>query len=97
MRTDLYRTLTKQCKYKAKSFLVGKTKGEIEGGAECRLVMKDMNPPRTPGKFRLHLLIHTLPPGTSAPDVEKKKSGAKNSAFSLFKPRYRSLVARGKV
>jgi hypothetical protein len=33
-------------------------------------------------KFTLHPLIYTLPPENSAQDVEKKKSGAKNSAFS---------------
>jgi hypothetical protein len=32
--------------------------------------------------WRLHPLIHTFPTKTSAPDVEKIKSGAKDSAFS---------------
>jgi hypothetical protein len=41
-------------------------------------------------------LIHTFASETSAQDVEKKKSGAKNSAFSEFEPRYCSSVSRGK-
>ena len=37
-------------------------------------------------QWRLHPLIHTLPPPvTSAPDVEKKKSGASDSAEFLGK------------
>ena len=36
-------------------------------------------------KYRLHPLIHTIPSETSAQDVEKKKSGAKNSARVLWK------------
>jgi hypothetical protein len=39
-------------------------------------------------KWRLHPLIHTIVSETSAQDVEKKKSGAKKSAFSQFKPKY---------
>jgi len=34
------------------------------------------------GKFTLHPLIHTLLKFNLAQDFEKKKSGAKNSAFS---------------
>jgi hypothetical protein len=33
-------------------------------------------------KCGLHPLIHTFPTKSSAPDVGKKKSGAKNFAFS---------------
>ena len=45
----------------------------------------------------LHPLIHTFPTKSSAPDVGKKKSGAKNSAFSKFAPKYCSGVSRAKV
>jgi len=39
-----------------------------------------------------HFMKSTLPQ-----DLEKKKGGAKNSAFSELKPRYCSLVSRARV
>jgi hypothetical protein len=42
----------------------------------------DVNMTRTSREFTLHPLIHTFPTKNSAPDVGKKKSGAKNSASS---------------
>jgi len=49
-------------------------------------------------EWRLHPLIHTVLESTLAQDVEKKKSGIEDSAlFSQLKPRYCSLVLRGKV
>jgi len=48
-------------------------------------------------EFVLHPLIHTPLGFTQSQDVEKKKSGARDSAFSKFKPKYCSLVSRAKV
>jgi hypothetical protein len=41
--------------------------------------------------------MHTFHTKSSAPDVEKKKSGAKDSAFSKLKPRYWVLFKIAKV
>ena len=45
----------------------------------------------------LYPLIHTFPTRNLAQDVEKKKSGSKNSEFPKLKPRYCSLLSRAKV
>jgi len=42
-------------------------------------------------------LIHTFPTKSSAPNIGKKKSGVKNSAFSKLAPKYCSGISRAKV
>ena len=51
----------------------------------------------TAPRIQITFLIHTFGTKSLAPDVGKKKSGAKNSAFSKLAPKYCSGISRAKV
>ena len=69
-------------------------KGRCE--TELLAVLSGKPRPIRMGGETVHPLMHTSLESAQAQDVGKK-SGAKDSAFSLFRTRYCSLVIKGKV